>query len=296
VTYFPYTPIGDSGFDFFKRVVDFHPIENILAVQDWNISGTGGQFGLALITFLYVDILDCTGTLYGMARFASLIDPETGDFEGSNWAFTVDSICCSISSLFGLPPVTAFVESGAGISEGGKTGITAMVTGLCFLISVFFAPIFASIPPWATGCVLVLVGAMMTASVVEINWGYLGDAIPAFLTITLMPFTYSIADGLIGGICSYLLLNTVVWLLKIATKGRLLPPNYHEREQWESPKGGLAPIWARRMIQGKRDFWRDDSRPAGAVVPEKEESPEPKASTGQEQTDPTGVFKAVKIT
>lgn len=106
VTYFPYTPIGDSNFDFFKRVVDFHPIKNILAVQDWNVTEHGGQFGLALITFLYVDILDCTGTLYGMARFAGLIQPETQDFEGSALAYTVDSICVSIGALFGRQPMT----------------------------------------------------------------------------------------------------------------------------------------------------------------------------------------------
>jgi adenine/guanine/hypoxanthine permease len=249
-------------------------------VQEWNLGSTGGQFGLALITFLYVDILDCTGTLYGMARFAGLIDPNTGDFEGSNWAFTVDSICCSISSLFGLPPVTAFVESGAGISEGGKTGLTAMVTGICFLISVFFAPIFASIPSWATGCVLVLVGSMMTASVVDVNWRYLGDAVPAFLTITLMPFTYSIADGLIGGICSYLFINTVVWLIKAATRGKLVPPNYEEKEHWEHPKGGVAPVWAKRLFQGKRDFWREED--VVEAVSHKEEPVEPKTSSGQE--------------
>lgn len=216
-----------------------------------------------------------------MARFAGLIDPATGDFERSNWAFTVDSICCSISSLFGLPPVTAFVESGAGISEGGKTGLTAMVTGLCFLVSVFFAPIFASIPPWATGCVLILVGSMMTASVVEINWRYIGDAIPAFLTIILMPFTYSIADGLIGGICSYILINTVVWLIKLASRGKIIPPNYHEKEQWENPKGGLAPPWATRLFQGKRDFWRGDE--VTEAVSHKEEPVMPKSSSGQEQ-------------
>ncbi len=122
----------------------------------------------------------------------------------------VDSITISIGALFGTPPVTAFVESGAGIGEGGKTGLTALSTGICFFISIFFAPIFASIPPWATGCVLVLVGSMMTAAVTEINWKYIGDAVPAFVTIALMPFTYSIADGLIAGICLYILINTLV--------------------------------------------------------------------------------------
>lgn len=268
-------------------------------MQEWNLGSTGGQFGLALITFLYVDILDCTGTLYGMARFAGLIDPVTGDFEGSNWAFTVDSICCCISSLFGLPPVTAFVESGAGISEGGKTGLTAMVAGLCFLISVFFAPIFASIPPWATGCVLVLVGSMMTASVVEVNWAYLGDAVPAFLTISLMPFTYSIADGLIGGICSYILINTVVYLIKLVSRGKLLPPNYAEKEQWQHPKGGVFPPWAKRIFQGKRDFWREDEEIE--AVSHKEEPVEHKSSSGQdpnsasEGVGPEGGDKVIKM-
>lgn len=90
VTYFPYTPVGNDAFDFFKKVVTFHPITNVLAVNDWNISGVSGQFGLAFITFLYVDILDCTGTLYSMARFAGAIDEETQDFEGSAVAYLVD--------------------------------------------------------------------------------------------------------------------------------------------------------------------------------------------------------------
>ncbi|XDG07932.1 hypothetical protein ABKA04_007547 [Annulohypoxylon sp. FPYF3050] len=179
VTYFPYTAVGDDEFNFFKQVVDFHKITKTLTVQRWDISEYGGQFGLAFITFLYVDILDCTGTLYSMARFAHVIDPVTEDFEGSTIAYMVDAISISIGSLLGSPPVTAFIESGAGISEGGRTGLTSMTTGLCFFISIFFAPIFASIPPWATGCVLVLVGSMMMQAVTEINWSYIGDAVPA---------------------------------------------------------------------------------------------------------------------
>lgn len=89
VTYFPYTQVGDSNFDFFRRVVDFHQIQHVLNVQEWNIGGYGGQFGLALITFLYVDILDCTGTLYSMARYADLVDPVTQDFEGSTVAYVL---------------------------------------------------------------------------------------------------------------------------------------------------------------------------------------------------------------
>ncbi|KAK1758316.1 permease family-domain-containing protein [Echria macrotheca] len=267
VTYFPYTPVGDDSFDFFKKVVTFHPIQRTLNVQEWSVSSYGGQFGLALITFLYVDILDCTGTLYSMARYANLIDERTQDFEGSSIAYMVDSVTISIGALLGTPPVTAFVESGAGIGEGGKTGLTAMSSGICFFISIFFAPIFASIPPWATGCVLILVGSMMVAAVTEINWKYMGDSIPAFVTIALMPFTYSIADGLIGGICMYILINTVVWLIEKASGGRIVPPNKHEKEPWTwRIPGGVLPPWVTRLAKGKKDFWRDDTSLSGDEV------------------------------
>ncbi|KAJ2896576.1 hypothetical protein MKZ38_005432 [Zalerion maritima] len=257
VTYFPYTAVGDDAFNFFKKVVDFHQISKTLNVQEWNIGGYGGQFGLALVTFLYVDILDCTGTLYSMARFADLIDPVTQDFEGSTIAYMVDSISISIGAILGTPPVTAYIESGAGIGEGGKTGLTSVVTGICFFISIFFAPIFASIPPWATGCVLILVGSMMVKAVTEINWSYIGDAIPAFLTIVLMPFTYSIADGLIGGICTYMLINTLVYLIEKASGGRIVPPNKHQKDHWTwRIPGGVLPPWLVRLCKGKKDFWR----------------------------------------
>lgn len=263
VSYFPYDALGDDRFNFFKKVVDFHEIKKTLNVLQFNISGHSGQFGLALITFLYVDILDCTGTLYGMARFANLVDPVTQDFEGSSIAYMVDALSISIGAVFGVPPVTAFVESGAGISEGGKTGLTAMVAGICFFISIFFAPIFASIPPWATGCVLILVGSMMVGAVTEINWRYMGDAVPAFLTIAIMPFAYSIADGLIAGICTYILINTVVLVIKVVSGGRIVPPNYEERDGWTwRIPGGFLPPWLNRLAHGKKDFWREDFPPS----------------------------------
>ncbi|KAL4972042.1 hypothetical protein BDW66DRAFT_145011 [Aspergillus desertorum] len=262
VTYFPHTTTGDSSFDFFKKVVTFHPIQHTLVAQDWNISGNGGQFGLALITFLYVDILDATGTLYSMAKFAGAMDERTQDFEGSAMAYMVDAICISIGSLFGSPPVTAFVESGAGISEGGKTGLTSCMTGICFFIAVFFAPIFASIPPWATGSTLVIVGSMMMHATLDINWRYLGDAVPAFLTIAIMPFTYSIADGLIAGILSYIIINGGVWVVAKLTGGRISPPNREEEHEpwtWKIP-GGFFPPWLVRAVHGKKDFWRPDDQ------------------------------------
>jgi len=156
-TYFPDTVEGNHRWDFFKKVANFHPIDQTLNVLDWNISQDVSHFILALFTFLYVDIIDCTATLYSMARFSGVVDPETGDFPRSTLAYCTDAFCISIGALLGCSPVTAFIESGAGIAEGGKTGLTAMVCGLCFFVSMFFAPIFASIPPWATGCTLILV-------------------------------------------------------------------------------------------------------------------------------------------
>lgn len=259
VTAFPRTASGDSAFNFFKKVVTFYPIQHVLGVQDWNITGSGaGQFAVALVTFLYVDILDCTGTLYSMARFCGAMDEDTQDFEGSAVAYLVDASGITIGSLFGCPPVTAFIESGAGISEGGTTGITACVTGLCFFISIFFAPLFASIPSWATGCTLILVGAMMARACTDINWRYIGDSIPAFLTMALMPFTYSIAYGLIVGIITYVILNTGAWLIAVVSGGRIVPHDHEHKDYWTyKVRGGLLPGWAQRMARGKRDFWRD---------------------------------------
>ncbi|KAF5988658.1 major facilitator superfamily transporter, AGZA family, xanthine/uracil permease [Fusarium bulbicola] len=257
ITAFPDTPVGDDSFHFFKKVVDFHPVTRILAVQKWDISAYSGQFGRALITFLYVDILDCTGTLYSMARFSNLIDEKTQDFEGSATAYLVDSISITIGAVFGTSPVTAFIESGAGIGEGGRTGITAMMTGFCFFVSLFFAPIFASIPSWATGCVLILIGSMMMQAVVNINWRYMGDAIPAFLTIAIMPFTFSIADGLIAGICSYIVIQVLVWTVETASMGKLTATNKKNKDPWSwRIPGGILPGWLTRLFQGKKDFWR----------------------------------------
>jgi AGZA family xanthine/uracil permease-like MFS transporter len=273
-TYFPRTPIGDSRFEFFKNVVAFHPIQRTLAVQNWGLENVGPQFALAVFTMLYVDILDATGTLYSMARFSGVVDPVTGDFPRSSIAYSADAISISIGSLFGSSPVTAFVESGAGIQEGGRTGLTAIVTGLCFFISLFFAPIFASIPPWATGGALILVGCMMMRGVLAINWNYPGDAIPAFVTLMFMPFSYSIAYGLIAGILTYTIINTTTWVIAKISSNRILPPDYDNKEYWSrkllSPtnvKPKLTPIvradnprgqpWFIRAIKGEKQFWRN---------------------------------------
>lgn len=253
-TYFPHTPLGDSMFDFFKKIISFHPIQHILVVQDWNIAAAGRHFALALFTFLYVDIVDASATLYSMAHFSGVVDPETGDFPRSTLAYCCDAITISIGSLFGCSPVTAFIESGSGITDGGRTGLTAMTTGVCFLISIFFAPIFASIPPWATGCTLILVGCMMMRQVTTVNWAYIGDALPAFVTIACMPLTYSVAYGLIAGLFTYTVLNSLIYITRIVSRGSIRPPDGDNAEYWTINPGGTPP-WFIRVAHWKR--WRN---------------------------------------
>ncbi|WFD44346.1 hypothetical protein MPSI1_003014 [Malassezia psittaci] len=279
VTMFEHDPSGDDGWAFFKKVATWHDI-NPVGPQNINWHGYNtGKAWLALISFLYIDLLDTTGTLYAMAMQAGLVDERTGDFEGSSTAYMADAIAISCGSLLGCSPCTAFIESVSGIVEGGRTGITACVIAFWFFLSLFFAPIFASLPSWATGSVLVIVGSMMMHSVTGINWTYLGDGLPAFLTIIGIPFFYNIAYGLIAGIISFVILNVVPWLLIKATGGRLKPEGWDtEREPWGmapnrlmlanletrnlnkfqryAVNSAIFPPWFKKLILGDRRFWQ----------------------------------------
>ncbi|KAK7317018.1 hypothetical protein RJT34_00896 [Clitoria ternatea] len=209
VTAFPNTDAGNSAHKYFKKVVDIHTIKTTAGALSFKSIGKG-YFWEAVVTFLYVDILDTTGTLYSMARFAGFTD-EKGDFEGQYFAFMSDATSIVVGSLLGTSPVTAFIESSTGIREGGRTGITALTVAAYFFLAFFFTPLLASIPAWAVGPPLILVGVLMMRSVVEIDWEDMRQAIPAFVTLILMPLTYSIAYGLIGGIGTYIVLNIWDW-------------------------------------------------------------------------------------
>merc|ERR1719330_681939 len=144
-------PDGDSEqWDYFTKVVDAHAIQHTGFQLDFNPSGEVGQFFIAFFTFLYVDIFDTTGTLYSMTDVAGLLE-EDGGFEGSTAAFSADAFGTVVGSLMGVSPVTTYIESGTGILEGGKTGLTAITIAFLFALSIFFAPILANIPPWASG-------------------------------------------------------------------------------------------------------------------------------------------------
>ncbi|MGL5756880.1 MAG: NCS2 family permease [Paraclostridium sp.] len=163
---------------------------------------------IVVFTFLFVDLFDTVGCLVGIASKGNLLD-ESGKLPRAKQALMADAIGTTCGALLGTSTVTSYVESSAGIAEGGRTGLTAITTGFLFLISLFFAPIFTAIPPQATGPVLILVGVLMASSVLEINFKDPTDAIPAFLTFAMMPLAYSIADGIIFGIISYTILKLI---------------------------------------------------------------------------------------
>jgi adenine/guanine/hypoxanthine permease len=159
-----------------------------------------------VFTFLFVDLFDTVGCLVGVASKGNMLD-ENGRLPKAKQALFADAIATTTGSLLGTSTVTAYVESASGIGEGGRTGLTAITTGVLFLLSLFFAPIFTAIPAQATAPVLILVGVMMASSLLQIDFSDFTNAIPAFLTFAMMPLAYSIADGIIFGIISFTVLK-----------------------------------------------------------------------------------------
>ena len=168
------------------------------------------EMGLITIifTFTFVELFDTMGTLVGTANKAGLIDKD-GKFPGMGKAMLVDAFGVSFGSLLGTSTITAFVESAAGVAAGGRTGLTAVVTGLLFFVALFFTPLVSLIPDAATAPALIIVGALMIESIKNIDLSDLTEAIPAFITIVAMPFTYSIANGISFGLVLYPLMKLV---------------------------------------------------------------------------------------
>lgn len=161
---------------------------------------------VVVFTFLFVDLFDTVGCLVGVASKGNMLD-EQGKLPKAKQALFSDAIATTTGALLGTSTVTAYVESASGIGEGGRTGLTAITTGVFFLLSLFFAPIFTAIPSQATAPVLILVGVMMASSLLHIDFSDFTNAIPAFLTFAMMPLAYSIADGIIFGVISFTVLK-----------------------------------------------------------------------------------------
>jgi len=166
------------------------------------------DFVVVMFTFLFVDIFDTIGTLVGVTTQAGLIS-KNGDIPKVKQALLADAIGTVAGAALGTSTVTSYVESAAGVAEGGRTGLTSLTTGLLFGAALFLSPLFLLVPGAATAPALILVGLFMLSPVKDIDLGDFTEAIPAFLTIIMMPFTYSIAEGLVFGILSYILLKAV---------------------------------------------------------------------------------------
>ncbi len=140
---------------------------------------------------------------------------EKGDFPKSKIAYACDALATLVGAFFGLSPVTSYIESAAGVGTGSRTGLTAVFCGFFFFLSIFFAPIIASIPAWATGGALIVVGALMAKSLKDIKWHDPTHAATAFMTVMIMPLTYSIAYGLIAGIGTWMILQSTFYVLSL---------------------------------------------------------------------------------
>ena len=199
-----FTKLGETFGQCFH--VDFHAVGII-------------NFIVVVFSFLFVDLFDTLGTLIGVATKANMLD-ENGKLPGIKPALLSDAIATSAGAVLGTSTTTTFVESASGVAVGGRTGLTALVTGLLFLVSTLFAPIFTAIPSFATAPALIMVGFLMVGTVTEIRFDLdnLTEAIPAYLTIIAMPLFYSISEGISMGVISYVLLNLA------AGKGKKITP------------------------------------------------------------------------
>jgi len=212
VTYFPDNAGGDARFEYFKKVASVESLDKIFAAYDFS-EVKGSEFAIALVTLFYVDFLDTSGTLIAIVGSMGLID-ENGEFPKSRAAFSTDAIATIFGSLFGLSPITSYIESAAGVEIGSRTGLTSVFVAFFFFLSIFFAPIIASIPPWATGGSLIIVGALMAKSLKDIKWHDPAHAFTAFVTVLMMPLTYSIAYGLIAGIGAWIVFQGTFFIVE----------------------------------------------------------------------------------
>ena len=166
------------------------------------------DFVVIMFAFLFVDMFDTLGTLIGVASKADMLDKD-GKLPRIKGALLSDAVGTSVGAVCGTSTVTTFVESASGVAEGGRTGLTALVAGLLFGLSLFLSPIFLAIPSFATAPALIVVGFMMLTSITKIDFNDYTEAIPCFIAIIAMPFMYSISEGIAMGVISYVVINLI---------------------------------------------------------------------------------------
>lgn len=215
--YDPYNDFAAGGAGWASSTAEW-PTEifGFVGMPDETLGAAAGAFGdisdnladflLVMIAFLFVDIFDTAGTLYSVGRQAGYVN-EDDELQNSDEAFMSDAAATIVGALCGTSTTTTYIESAAGVEEGGKTGLTAVVVGILMLSGLFLSGLFSAIPTFAAACALVMVGATMMKQATEIDWDDKEMVLPAFLTMVMMPFTYSIADGIAWGVISYVLIK-----------------------------------------------------------------------------------------
>ena len=196
------------GITKFNGLVDVPPsISDIALKFEWDKILSLDMIAI-VFTFLFVDMFDTIGTVIGVSKKAGMVNPD-GSIPGVKKVLMADAIATVFGACVGTSTTTTYVESASGVASGGRTGLTAFTTAICFGVSLLFAPLFTAIPSAATAPALILVGVMMMAPVREIDFDDLTEAIPAYVTLIMMPLAYSISDGIMLGVISYVLLNAL---------------------------------------------------------------------------------------
>ena len=163
---------------------------------------------VVVFTFFFIDMFDTVGTLVGVCTKANMID-KNGNVYRVKQAFMADSIATTLGAILGISTTTTYVESAAGVAQGGRSGLTALVVGGCFVIAMFFSPLFLSIPSAATAPALIIVGLLMAEQIKNIDFEDFSESIPAFVCMIMMPLTYSISNGILIGMITYVLMNMI---------------------------------------------------------------------------------------
>lgn len=199
-----------------------HTQNGVVVKSGWSLIKTL-DFFVVMFAFFFVDLFDTLGTLIGVSMKGGFLDKQ-GRLPRISGALCADSIATSVGAVFGTSTTTTFVESASGVMAGGKTGLTAVTSAALFALAIVFAPVFLAIPGFATAPALIIVGYMMLSSCADVNWGDAGEAVPAFLAVAAMPFTYSISDGIMFGVIAYTVINgcagnfkRIHWIMYILT-------------------------------------------------------------------------------
>lgn len=197
-------PMGITEFKGFVSAPE--SIAPIFCKFEWNHIWSLDMF-VVVFTFLFIDLFDTMGTLIGVCTKANMMDQKTGHIPRLKQAFLADAIATTVGAVLGTSTTTTYVESAAGVAQGGRSGLTALVIACCFAVTLFLSPLFLSIPSAATAPVLILVGLLMIEPVTKIDFVNFTESIPAFICIIMMPLAYSVSDGILTGMIFYVAIN-----------------------------------------------------------------------------------------